>query len=703
MEQIFRFLLNYKIKYLVPVLLAVGMFISTIGVFFSLNYIVSFTIEKYIHQGMISYKNLILATLEKNSDDFISNEYNYISNSIYHFFILEKNTNTVMLSDNQDIIQNNLKEILEKNSLYKFQWKDILSIYANMLETQKNFFKIDHNFFYVFNLDNIHNDTYKDKLLIISYSFNWMDLLNFKSIITLIFVLVIIIFIPFLFFLYVYNRFYQVRIDFLTESIQKIMNGDLSVRVPIIGNDEISEISKLINQMKEELKENLYEDPLTKALNRKGFEVMVNKLLDLNKYYAIFFMDLDGFKYINETFGHTIGDRALQMVVQLLRNLIYSNFLGAKMLLGRIGGDEFSLFIDLQNLKDSILDIQIFALKIIEEISKPYILDNINLHLGVSIGIALYPDHGRDLNELLTNADLAMYQIKYSTKNSYYIFDSKLKSQYEKKHILRNELIKIYKNNQIKDYFFLVFQPIYNIKSDQITHIEVLLRFYHQSIQANISDVLYLLEDLNYIVDISKYVIKNSLLDLIDIQNQSSIKLHLSINLSYDQLIDKMFYRDLKKIFLDLSRENKIVEESQIIFEITETIFMKDVNKVVRIMNSLHDLGFSFAIDDFGTGYSSLGYLKNLPIDYLKIDKSFIDDVVINPRTESILRSILNLANMLNLKTIIEGVEDPITFKKLLLEFNCDFIQGYYISPPLKKNEIIHFLKKPIFYNLNNK
>ncbi len=651
--------------------------------------------ESYVKYNLIYQKDLIYFALKNmNSSSLDKNQIKrlFFSEHIYLFWVLDLETNQVVLSNYHEDVNKNINELLTNpNSPNKFIWQDIVRLYGHSSASNRSIYKFNNNkYFFIENLHKIDPEFDDKKVLIIAYELNWMNFIGYKTIGLVIVIFMILIFFPFWFYLYIYKRFYQTRIEALLNGISRLSLGDLTYDIKVDGNDEISYITIFINHMKNRLKEVLYEDGLTKVLNRKGFEFFAEKKLSPEKRFAIFFMDLDGFKYINETYGHHVGDKALQLVSMRLRNLCNLNLVDSDILLGRIGGDEFAILINLDKLKEPLLDIQIFALKIIEEVSQKYQLDDLVIHLGISIGIALYPEHGLNLDELLTNADLAMYEVKYSNKNSYYFFDLKIKSLYEKKNLLRNELIKIFKNKQIKHYFYIVFQPVYSLKRNEFTHIETLLRFSHPEISATPKDFIPLLEELKFISELGRFLFEESIKNFLEIRNEISKDLILSVNISYYQMIDKNFYKEVQKIY-HLLRQHDIPPD-RLIFEITESAFIKEPNKVIRVMNSLSDYGFLFAIDDFGKGYSSLEYLKDLPWNYLKIDQSFTKDVVLNPRAELITRSIIYLANNLNLNIIVEGVEDYFTLKKMY-DLNCDYIQGYYISKPLPKEELIPFMK----------
>lgn len=696
MDRILKIFINFRIKFLVPVLMTLGIVFSFIAILFIIYFILGQVLENYVKYNLIHQKEFIyfaLKNINKETNNFNNDniKHLFLSENLYLFWVLDLNTNKVILSNYSDDINKDLKELISNSvSPNKFIWQDIVRVYAKSSQVNHSIYKINNRYFFIKNLHEIDPELDEKKVLIITYELNWMNFISNKTIGIVIVIFFMLIFLPFWFYMYIYKRFYQTRIEMLLNGISKLSYGDLTYEIKVAGNDEISFISNFINHMKDRLKEVLYEDGLTKVLNRKGFEFFAEKKLVPGRRFAIFFMDLDGFKYINETYGHHVGDHALQLVSIRLRNLCNMNLIDSDLVLGRIGGDEFAILINLDKLKEPLLDIQIFALRIIDEISQKYQLNDLVLHLGISIGIAMYPEHGLNLDELLTNADLAMYEVKYSIKNSYYFFDLKIKSTYEKKNHLRNELIRIFRNGQIKHHFYIEYQPVYSLKRNEFSHLETLLRFTHPEILASPIEFIPLLEELKFMPEIGRFIFEETIKSFLEIRNEISKDLSLSINVSYLQMIDKNFYKEVQKIYNVLLQNH--ISPDRVIFEITESAFIKEPNKVIRVMNSLNDYGFLFAIDDFGTGYSSLGYLKNLPLNYLKIDKTFIKDIVINPKSELIVRSIIHLAKTLNLHIIVEGIEDYITLKKMY-DLNCDYIQGYYISKPLPKEEIISLIK----------
>ena len=697
-EKIIRILINYKIKFLVPFLLSVGMVVTSIGIIFVLYFFTKNTLEHQITESIHDQRNIVLEIYKNQPQILFSNKRElkenyyremYLStNHFYYIFIIDPITKNVLFSNDDYFTNKIFDQILNYYSkTLSIEWKDILIAKSNIENSNKKIaFNKNDYFIYVEELE-------KNHWLIILYNFNWFHIFNIKNISILFLIFSVIVFAPFIFFLYVYKKIYQTRIDFLIDCVERISRGDLAKAIPIIGNDEISQISYYINEMRSQLKEVVYEDSLTKMLNRRGFEYFASLMLNHKKKYAVFFMDLDGFKFINETYGHKIGDEALKIISKRFLSLIESKFIPSRILLGRIGGDEFAMMIDLSPLNDPYLDLQIFALKIIDEVSKKLEIQQYVFHLGVSIGVAIYPEHGNDLNTLLTHADLAMYQIKYSTKNSYYFFDSNLKSLYEEKNLLRNELITIFRNQAFKEYFYLVYQPIYDLKLKRISHLEVLLRFHHPYMKATPTDFIPLLEELNYITEIGNFIIEKSILEFVELQNYVDYELKLSINISTKQITDKNFYKAIINQYKDLSQFN--LKNHQIIFEITESIFFPNFTRALRVISSISDLGFLFALDHFGTGYSALAYLKDMPLKYIKIDKRFCSDIVVNPKSQLIVRNIINLAHLLQMQTIVEGVEDLITMKKLI-ELGADYIQGYYVSSPLKKEELIAFIKEKV-------
>ncbi|MFN3603949.1 MAG: EAL domain-containing protein [Leptonema sp. (in: bacteria)] len=680
---------DYPLRFLIP-------FFNLLGVFFSL-FIFSILFTKIIYKiyqnNFINqvgiYKNSLAKVINKkqvfDKEKEIFEELSFLHSSFdtKAIFVINSLTNQILYSTEIFYLYKDIKflEFTSYNFILDFFDPNHKHPYQTQLASlQEDLFHIKNHYIYIFDYPQLN---WK---IVLIHEKNFIDFFLKQNIYLILLMIFIHILFPFLFVNFIYNHYYKKRFQNILSFSEEIKNKNFNVRIPIEGKDEISYISSFLNNLVENIEKLIFYDSLTKVYNRFGFEFLGNQILKKVKSCVIFFMDLDGFKNVNESFGHDIGDIALKIISNRLNSLCENNPLGVKILLGRIGGDEFALLFSTKLDYRNYLDIQIFATKIIEEVSQKITINEIDINLGISIGIAIYPKDGKSLNELLTNSDLAMYHSKNTTKNTYHFFSESIKKTYEQKNLLRNILVSIIKNKIIEKHFYLVYQPIYSLKENKITHIEALIRFRHDEIYAEPSFFIPLLEELNFIEEIGNYVIEKSLNDYLEIKNFWDYK--ISINLSLMQLKSNQFFNSLKKTLTYLS-----IEPEKIIFEITESVFIKDPDSIIKAINSLVDFGISFALDDFGTGYSSLHYLKSFPIQYIKIDKSFLLNIINDEKSYILLRSLFDLSKTINCKVIAEGVQDISTFN-ILKELNCDYVQGYLISKPLEKKELITFLTK---------
>lgn len=689
MFKIFKKIIEYPLKRTIPIFTTIGIIITFVILFILLLHFLNHLYEMYIINQIEFYKKYLSKTLTKEQllEKEIISDIIFIHNTFNteEIFVINIKTKKIIFSTDSYYTNNDIK-ILDFTKYHDLidliSTPDIIPTYhTNLtLSSNENLFKIQNRYIYVY-----HNPENNWKIFLI-YNKDISNFIINREIIPKIIMILIISVIPFLTFYGFYKLYFKTRIENILNFIKEISKNNFDLRIPIEGKDEISYISSFLNQIIDKIENFLLFDSLTKVYNRYGFELLVNKILKKIDSGVIFFMDLDGFKYINESFGHNIGDIALKIVSERLRSICEKNPLGIKIILGRIGGDEFALFFSSKLDYKNYLDIQIFAMKVIEIISEKIKINEMDLNLGISIGIAIYPKDGKSLNELLTNSDLAMYHSKYTSKNTFHFFDKNIKELYEEKNLLRNSLISIFKNKNLQEHFYIVYQPIISIKENKISHLEVLARFNHSKINSDPSKFIPLLEELNFIEEFGYYIIEKSLIDFSEIKNYGIDK--ISINLSVNQLKSGRFFNNLKQLIKNFS-----VFPENIIFEITETSFMKEPNRIINAINSLYDASFSFALDDFGTGYSSLQYIKDLPIEYIKIDKIFVKDIFLNEKSYNIFKSFVNLSKSLNLKTIAEGVQDVNSFK-ILQELDCDYAQGYLISKPLEKKDLIKFIIK---------
>ena len=428
------------------------------------------------------------------------------------------------------------------------------------------------------------------------------------------------------------------------------------------------------NEMQKErtLRTQAVTDSLTHLHNRLYVEKWIEKHPEK---YILFFIDLDGFKNINDSFGHEYGDKVLRIVAERLVALVIEN----ERELIRYSGDEFIF------LTEYMSDIQIkkVAEKILVKVSEEIVIDEFRILLGASIGVARYPDDGKSFDEVKRYADLAMYKAK-EIKNSCVIFQSSLKEEYLRNVLIEQELKLALQKNE----FFLVYQPQL-LANGELYGVEALIRWENEKLGfVSPAEFIPIAEATGIIKDIGRFVIDRALLEVESFIRQTGRKFHLSINVSAKQFAQ----HDFLECFIGKIEASSIPNEL-ICVEITETAFIEDQSHVGFILNDLRRKKVLVSLDDFGTGYSSMGILRSLPIDELKIDKSFINEIAEDLHAKQIVYSIIIIAKSLGLKVVAEGVE-KMEQKEVLDELGCDIYQGYLFAKPLGKEELLKFLKE---------
>ena len=389
---------------------------------------------------------------------------------------------------------------------------------------------------------------------------------------------------------------------------------------------------------------------------------------------ALLVLDLDRFKDINDALGHHVGDELLQQVGQrLIENLRDADTVA------RLGGDEFAIVAPNANLDD----IKIFAEKIVSVISEVYIFDNQNLYVGASIGIALYPDHGKDAGELVRHADIAMYHAKRNNLG-FSIYDQDRDEEHLDKLSLVGDL---HKELSTADNLKIAYQPLIDLLSHQVVAVEILLRWEHPGMGViSPEQVISMAEHTGLIGALTEWIIETALQQFTQAElDQQDIK--LAVNLSAWNLQDPGLPEITKELL-----NRYAVEPARLIFEITESAMMSDPMHARKILHKLSSMGIELSIDDFGTGFSSLGYLKMLPVNSLKIDKSFVIDMLSDENDALIVQSTIDLAHNLGLTVIAEGVENQKVMQRLRT-LKCNFAQGFYIARPMSREDLFQWLK----------
>ncbi|WP_370773578.1 EAL domain-containing protein [Clostridium sp.] len=417
-----------------------------------------------------------------------------------------------------------------------------------------------------------------------------------------------------------------------------------------------------------------YYDNITGIQNKKmfieKFKQLINNSSNKSKLGIIFF-DIDNFKNINDSYGHEVGDEILLRLCKRIENI-----LDGRHTFARFGGDEF--IIAFSNVINQI-EIKDFLDELLLKVRKPFYVDSRKICCSISIGVSIYPNDSNRLDILLKTADMAMHTAKEEGKNRYKFFDINILNILKRQSEIEKALRTAIENNEI----FMVFQPKISIKDEKVNGFEALVRWVNDELGfISPAEFIPIAESSGLIIDLGKYIIEESFKKCKELYCSTKSKFHIAINISDIQLREEGFISFISEMLEKYNIPPEFIE-----FEITEGVIMKSVVKNIELLIGLKRLGVSIALDDFGTGYSSLSYLKRLPIDVLKIDKSFVDGIGVDEKSEYIAESIIKLSHSLNLKVVAEGVE---TKEQLgyLDKMKCDVAQGYYFSKP-EKFEVI--------------
>lgn len=424
-----------------------------------------------------------------------------------------------------------------------------------------------------------------------------------------------------------------------------------------------------------------YHDLLTGLPNRNFLLEKIDTIIKENqgtdKKIAIIFIDLDNFKKVNDTEGHEAGDKLLRTATKRMRNCVREGDV-----LARLGGDEFVILIETAISQASLTRM---CSNILETLAQPFLLNNHNHFISCSMGISIYPRDDTVPDGLIGKADMAMYRAKKLGKNNFQFYSEELERlalyQLEFEHNLRVAM----SNNQITIYF----QPEINLSTGKIVSAEALVRWIKPD-GSMIPPIQFIsvAEQANLIGEIGRMVLDKVCTELARWKAQGINNITVAINLSAREFKDAELANNIQNKLLDydLAGEN-------IVLEITESLFMEDKESVLQTMNQLRDIGIRFAIDDFGTGYSSFSYLQDLPIDYLKIDRSFLIGATKNKKKYAIARSIIDIGNHLDLKVIAEGIEDQETLD-FIVENGCTLAQGFFMYRPMPVDDLFQLLLK---------
>jgi diguanylate cyclase (GGDEF)-like protein len=475
----------------------------------------------------------------------------------------------------------------------------------------------------------------------------------------------------------------------LAAVFEKISEGDLTGHVTIDRADEFQKLEDAVNQMVDSLRKFAFYDPLTNLPNRSQFMNIMQQVLGRSETtgtkLAIIFLDVDNFKRINDTLGHSIGDELLQQVANRLVRSV-----GTSEMVARFGGDEFVILLEdtqnQENLKNLIN-------MICESFLPSFIFQGQRIYVKVSMGIAIYPEHGTSGEELLQNADTAMYQAKELGKNNAQFFTSAMNDEVVKKSRMEQALRMAMENNELS----IQYQPQLETTTGKIRGFEALVRWHHLEIgDISPAEFIPIAEEAGLIVRIDEWVMRQACLKTVEFQREFGMPFILSVNISAVQLRQSDLANRIKRTLQETKLQPECLE-----IEITESVLIESLKSSIAILREVESLGVRIALDDFGTGYSSLSYLMSLPIHTLKIDKSFVQNMTEAAGEKAIVESIIALVHKLGHRVVAEGVEREEQLA-MLKHWDCDFVQGYLFSRPIPERDLVKLLaeRQEIFSTL---
>ncbi len=434
--------------------------------------------------------------------------------------------------------------------------------------------------------------------------------------------------------------------------------------------------------LQKKLERRAYYDYLTTLPNRKLLENEIIRLIERKEPFAVAFMDMDNFKYINDMLGYDIGDELLNHIATKLNEIVKKPNIVAK-----LSGDEYAILFKNRVMKTKIKE-EIDS--VINYLGNIWRTKNYEFYLSFSIGISRYPDDGEDSNILFRNADIAMNKAKDTGKKKYLFYTPKFSNDNLQNIRMANKLQCAIENEE----FILHYQPFFNLLTGEVKGLEALLRW-RQSEGGFISpaEFISLAEKTGQIYDIEKWVFKTALMQKRKFEKEGKVELNISINLSSKTLMSDINFYELQRIL-----ESFEIDYSHITIEITETAIISNIELAVERLQKLKKFGLKIALDDFGTGYSSLAYLKVLPIDIVKLDRSFVSRIEEYSKDTLIINSLLSLAHNLKYRVIAEGIETKAQLEYLKI-YKCDSGQGYLMSRPLCIEDIEEKLSKDFKYN----
>ena len=466
----------------------------------------------------------------------------------------------------------------------------------------------------------------------------------------------------------------------LAEAAQRVQDGDYSQPIMVRGQDEIGRLASAFGHMQQgiaareqRILHQAHHDGLTGLPNRSLARQRLDQALGAGRA-AVLMLDLDRFKEINDTLGHGFGDQVLEEVGKRLRQAVRPGDLVA-----RLGGDEFMVL-----MHDVDADFaEARARVLLDQLRKPLDLPSTRINLDASLGLALHPEHGNDAQTLLRRADIALYDAKENRSGVAVYREGR-----DEVHLRQLALVGDLRQSITRDQLSLRFQPKVDLATRKVAHVEALLRWTHHALgPVSPEEFIPLAERSGFVQEITRFVLDTALAQNARWRAQG-VDLGVAVNLSAMDLMDA----DLPDFVQSCLRQHQ-VPPPRLILEVTEGALMRDVEYAIRMLHRLRASGVRLSIDDFGTGYSSLAQLKRMPVDELKIDKSFVMQMTEESDDAVIVRSTIELGHNMGLKVIAEGVETDVSLG-LLQRYRCDMVQGYFFSPPLEAGPLLEWCRR---------
>lgn len=473
------------------------------------------------------------------------------------------------------------------------------------------------------------------------------------------------------------------RLQILSEQTQELtgLYKELVIREDEIEdkNIQLMRYNDLLKEKEEKLNELAYIDILTEIPNRKmiinRLELLSNMFTSTKENFAVVLISLDDFKRINDTKGYQTGDFLLRSVVSRLLELKKEEDL-----IGRMGGDEFALIIQHEIREEALYE---YVESIRKEINKALMMGEETYHMSASLGISIYPKDGTDIAQLLMCADIAVVKAKVMGKNRAQFYDKQINDEIQSKIEFESKLLNSLNNKEL----FLMYQPQYTLEGKQLIGFEALARWKSPELGL-VSPVKFIpiAEEIGFINRMGEWILKTACQLIHDIQEAYDQNIVISVNISSIQIMNPNFVNMVKHVLRDTQIKGSLLE-----MEITESVFISSMEYVVGVIQQLKELGIRFALDDFGTGYSSLSYLQRLPLNRLKIDKSFVDSINIIEDEKQIMGSMIALLHTMDMQVVAEGVENESQLM-YLREHHCDYIQGFLWGKPLEDKDVFDLL-----------